>query len=270
MTAGGTSLGVGALAFSPNDQRLAINNFNQIKIWDLAGNKEITVLRYDEFSSEFLRPFAFSPDGRWLASGSERISGGARKVTVWDLSAGKPRWTVDGHTFNVKALAFSPDGKTIATAGADDTVKVWDALTGALLITLPKKTRRASRSVRMGDNWHASGGGSGTDALVTLWDVATKRRIRDYKHSDGISSATVDAVVFTPGGETLAVAGNGDTIDFLDISTGAVRSRLRRKVDAYLLGRFQPDWQTISDCLRRLDYCFVGFIQDCRTSYASR
>lgn len=87
--AGQTSLGRSTFAFSPDGERLAINIYSLIVIWDLKNNKAVCTLRYGEFSSHFLKAIAFSPDGKWLASGSEMISSGARKVTVWDAATGK-------------------------------------------------------------------------------------------------------------------------------------------------------------------------------------
>ena len=65
---------------------------------------------------------AFSPDGRWVASG-----GGDNTVKLWDAEAGgKPVRTFRGHTSVVRRVAFSPDGKQLASASLDKTVKVWD------------------------------------------------------------------------------------------------------------------------------------------------
>ena len=65
---------------------------------------------------------AFSPDGRWVASG-----GGDNTVKLWDAEAGgKPVRNFRGHASVVRRVAFSPDGKRLASASLDKTVKVWD------------------------------------------------------------------------------------------------------------------------------------------------
>ncbi|HXQ32402.1 MAG TPA: hypothetical protein VN843_00135, partial [Anaerolineales bacterium] len=55
---------------------------------------------------------------------------------VWDAVSGKELQTITGHTARIFDLAFSPDGKTIATASGDRTAKLWDVHTGRLFLTL--------------------------------------------------------------------------------------------------------------------------------------
>ena len=64
----------------------------------------------------------FSPDGRWIVSGSADSS-----LRVWDAATGKLAYTLEGHTTGVRCVAFSPDGRRIASGGEDTTVRVWDA-----------------------------------------------------------------------------------------------------------------------------------------------
>jgi WD40 repeat protein len=57
-------------------------------------------------------------------------------VRVWDLKANQERMAVTGHSSRVFALAFSPDGRRLASSGADCTAKLWDTKTGDEVLTL--------------------------------------------------------------------------------------------------------------------------------------
>jgi WD40 repeat protein len=57
-------------------------------------------------------------------------------VRLWDAVTGTPLPTLKGHSGSVYSVAFSPDGKQVASGSADHTVRLWDAVTGALLQTL--------------------------------------------------------------------------------------------------------------------------------------
>jgi WD40 repeat protein len=77
--------------------------------------------RADVFNS-----VAFSPDGRWLASGSADYT-----VKLWDAFSGELVRSLEGHQSSVLSVAFSPDGRWLASGSNDNTVKLWEVETGA-------------------------------------------------------------------------------------------------------------------------------------------
>ena len=93
---------------------------------------------------------AFSPDGRLLATagggGHETIQifvvsgSGDNQAWLWDPATGEQLRTLTGHTGAVYGVAFSPDGRLLATASRDKTVLLWDPATGEQLRTLTGHT----------------------------------------------------------------------------------------------------------------------------------
>jgi WD40 repeat protein len=77
-----------------------------------------------------LRALAVSPDGRLLAFGSGSC------VRIWELKTRAELLVLGGHSDEVRAVAYRPDGKVVATAGADRAIKVWESSSGRELFTL--------------------------------------------------------------------------------------------------------------------------------------
>src|SRR5205823_590331 len=116
---------VSALAFSPEDGRLASASFDKsVKVWDTTTGGLLHTL----WHTGNVECVALSPDGRTIAS-----AGLGTLVKVRDAQTGRVSVGFSAHTVIVFCLAWQPDGRRIATAGADlplHTVKVWDARTG--------------------------------------------------------------------------------------------------------------------------------------------
>jgi WD40 repeat protein len=158
----------------------------RIKILDVPTGKEIASIRVSEVDC-----LVFSPDGKMLAVG-ENYTFRRRFVYVWDLSGIAPRQTTrlwwDGDLDNnLSSLAFSPDGKSLATA--DENVKLWELRTEKVLRTFQKKTGRRTkiRQVAFSPNGKFLAWAASTDipfflmkglaGEVCLGDVATGRKV---------------------------------------------------------------------------------------------
>lgn len=127
--------GIHTLAFSPDSKTLASGDTgNTMRLWDMnTGTSRATF----KISTSSFHALTFSPNGKLLASGS--YDG---KVRLWDATVKKREGlstfggytamlTIRGHKNRVSALAFSPDGKTLITAGRSGSIRVWDTTTGS-------------------------------------------------------------------------------------------------------------------------------------------
>ena len=91
-------------------------------------------------------------------------------MKLWGVAAGREWATLDGHEGWVAAVAFSPDGATLATGGHDQTIRLWDAATGRDLATLRGHTGNVYTVAFSPDDALLASGS--LDGTVRLWDVA--------------------------------------------------------------------------------------------------
>jgi WD40 repeat protein len=105
---------------------------------------------------------AFSPDGRWVVSGSEDNS-----ARVWEAATGREvaRMTHEG---SVNTVAFSPDGRWVVSGSSDDTVRVWEAATGREVAWMAHEDDVQTVTFDPDGRWVTSGSRDGT-VWVWLW-----------------------------------------------------------------------------------------------------
>lgn len=191
---------VRTVAFSPDGQTLASgSDDNTIKLWEVSTGKIRRILHGEGY---WVRTVAFSPDGKFLASECETIK-------LWEVSTGKEFRTFKG--FHV--VVFSPDGRTLATAGVNNTIKLWEVSTGKEIHTF-KRHRDYVTSIAFSPDGQMLASGS-EDQTIKLWDIKTGKEIctlQGHKHSIG-------SVAFHPSGHALASASADKTIKLWEIST---------------------------------------------------
>jgi WD40 repeat protein len=220
---------ISSLAFSPDGTILASGHWdNKVYLWKVATGKPIAILERKELA--IIHSVAFSPDGRLLAAAM-----GNSGADTWVTSAGIRLWGVatrhekaflKGHTGPVNSVAFSPNGKILASGSFDNTIRFWDVATGNNMATMkavPKISVTVNGSSTVGVAVSANSIAFSPDGktlavgngeeTVGLWDVATHKSIAILRGHIGLAT-----VAFSPDGKLLAVGNYDGTIKLWDVA----------------------------------------------------
>jgi WD40 repeat protein len=207
-----------AMAFSPDGKTLAVGGTDStVRVWRVGSTAEPRLLGT---LSRSVGAVAFSPDGRTVAAAGGYYPYERRReantadsaIILWDAATGKERRRCVGHTGAVLDLAFSPDGRLLASAGENSPVRLWDPTTGKQVRACGGAGSTVSALAFMPDGKTlVSAGGT-----IHLWDVATGRERFASEGHDG----AVRAVAFTPDGKTVVSRGADEALCFWDRATG--------------------------------------------------
>jgi WD40 repeat protein len=247
----GHTASVSSLAFSPDGERLLTGSLDGgVRTWDLSTGEAIGT------PWKRPRPvvgLAFTPDGQALieahpegivvadpktgrhqhrveptaagrsflavgpTAGWVGVIGPDREVVVWDVSRRRPVRVFRGHTAPVTALAFSRDGRQLASAGVDPAVRIWDTTRDADVRTLAEPGDWAGGLAVAPDGSRLAVGprfnGSPADHRVLILDAATGRERRRL--------AAAGDVAFHPDSRRLATGRPGGGVMLWDAETGA-------------------------------------------------
>lgn len=240
--------GVPAVAYSPDEQRIAMGNFadNFLRMIDANSGKQIKEIRGHRSK---IASVAFSPNGKMIATASldrdikiwdattyrelktitghsdfvysiafsgdgKRILTGSfdRTARIWDVETGKEVQQLKGHKGPVQQAVYSRDGRLIATAAGDSTVRIYDAASSEFLLTL-RGHRNKVESIAFALNSHRIATAS-ADKSVRLWDTLSGAELLKLN-----LDAIVRVVLFTPDGRYLATGGDDKVIKLWEVGS---------------------------------------------------
>lgn len=214
------------VAWSPDGTRIATaSRDGTVKIWNASSWTEmLTINAHEAFTldpgTESGGEFSTGESGvravEWSPNGKELLTLGNtdRTAIVWDSKSGEKMTSFTLHQDWVLSASWSPDGKSIASAGKDGSVFIWNSTTGEIKCEIPNQ----STSVQA-VGWAPDGklvATAGDDGLIKLWDAETGNEINSLIGHRGI----VWSVSWSLDGTRIASAGDDGTIRIWDTVKG--------------------------------------------------
>jgi eukaryotic-like serine/threonine-protein kinase len=227
--------GVWSVAFSPDGQRIVTGGQDKLaKVWDAETGQELLALDH----ANAVLSAVFSPDGKLIAAGvgwygEQRVG----EVKVWDTATGQLRFTLQATP--AWAVAFSPDGKRLATGGANGAVKLWNAATGQEILAL-KRHRGGVSGVAFSRDGRRLVTGS-HDKTAKVWDTGTGQELFTLKGH----THYVRCVAFSPDGQRIVTGSDDRTVRIWESSTGEEVFTLKGHTKEVRSVAFSPDGQRL-------------------------
>jgi WD40 repeat protein len=198
------------LIFSPDNKVIAsICNKGKFVLWEVSTGRQVPPFGGEESSKIF--PQAFTPDGTALLA-LDRMAG-SNPLCLWDLATGKELRRFPTWVGNPSAAGFSPNGKTLATVGAEEEepIRLWDVASGTELYQLSGEAGRGSPLTFSSDGRLLAS--AGRDKTVHVWELGSTKRVKVLR---GLQDE-VGALAFSHDGTTLAT-GSGCEILLWDLT----------------------------------------------------
>lgn len=229
----GFSSEVKALSFSPDGKAVAVAAKDQVKAFDTANGKEIAT-----WKAPFeLLTLTYSPDGKSVV-----VAGFGSKLVfldaaTWQAQSG-PEIAVVGPIY---AVAYSPNGKLLATGGRSAVVDIWDAESGKSLKKLLGHGSDIWAVAFSSDNRTVASGG--LDAAVYIWDAVDGKELASFEKEH---TNLVTSVAFSPDGKLLATGSTDRSLKVWDVQKRSVVKTLTGNPRGVNAVAFSPNGKQVA------------------------
>ena len=233
--------GVPTLSFSPTGELLASGGKDKtVRLWDPTTGREVHTLSGHR---GVVNVVAFSPDGRVVASGGGRVDWKKwqgddhpidKTIKLWDAAAGREIRTLTGSSGEIVSLAFSPDGRWLASGAGpirhserggdpyDNVIRLWDAATGSVA----RELQTAQHAYQFTSGWNVAFNRDGSllaaaSGIVQLWEMPSGRQVRILRPPTPAVGAR-----FSPDGRWVLTIGGDGAVRVWDVRTGEMVATL--------------------------------------------
>lgn len=226
--------------FSPDSNFILTSTTSDAKLWDIKTKRSVQQFRLSYSLTNTIDRLAFSPDGKYLFTGTEK-----NKVYQWDVQTGKLKDTYPGYT-----IVLSPDNRHMLLLGTDrdiyssqylDGSQLWDIETGQSIQSFTQFSAGAfspdGKTMLV----------AGADGTAFLWDVQTRQTVRTFAGH----TASIRSVDFSPDGKYLLTASRDTTALLWDVQSGKPLQIYPGFVSGLNSIRFSPDSKFIVAADRR-------------------
>ena len=220
---------VWALAFHPNNRHLFSVSWDAtIRLWDFKAGNEFKRFTHPKD----VNGIAVSRDGSSFLSACDD-----EHAHLWNTNTGDETRRYSGHTNFVYAVAFSPDGRYIASGGVDRSIRVYE-LSGPFVRSCDPQSNSVYQLFFTSDSKHLLSSG---DNVVRVWDVATGKEARRFEGHTG----QIKAMAMSPDGKKLVTGGEDRVIRLWDVATGKPLHEFKGHTDTVTALAFAPDGRRI-------------------------